>query len=218
MDDSNNKPNLVSVLLADPEKEAACNEREIESLYVGAGLDSKTIAQKTHLPREYVQKVIKTNKLRDLRQIYLHRGISKIQNKQLSQAKKLLDIEYDLKRMRLRQLESVLEEYRAYYEKYGDFKKRHPITGDVLYNQSGIALQMNLPSVVKEINAIKSSVTLSQGVKSLLYQLDTLINKPKSKDRVDGGRVRMDSDKSDEVIDMEIYNSVFKKRDEDDED
>lgn len=205
MDDSNHKPNNLSVLPVDSEVEAAIYERDIEAMYVGSGMSSRDIADKTNLPIEYVKSVIKTNKLSDLRQVYLHRGISKIQNKQLGQAKKLLDLEYDFKRMRLRQLETILQEFKAYYEKHGDFRKRHPVTGEILRNNNGIALQMDLPTVTKEINGLKESVTLSQGLKTLLYQLDSIINKPKPKERVDD--IGMD-----DVIDMAHYDAVFRKK------
>ena len=211
MDDKkDNKPNLT-ILPVDPEMEQGINERDIESMYVGAGMTSTEIAVKLNLPKEYVKSIVKKNKLSDLRSVYLHRGITKIQNKQIKQAKQILDLEYNFKWMRLKQLEDVLKEYMRYYEKWGDFKRRHPSTLEVLYNQNGIAMQIDIPSVTREIQSLKESVTLSQGLKTLLYQLDSLLNKPKPKEKIS------DIKPGEEVIDMAIYDAVFKKnRDSDD--
>ncbi len=177
---------------------------EIKTHYIATGMTARDIALTTRIPLEEVRAIIKENKLLDLRQAYLRRGISKIQNKQVAQAKKLLDLEYDFKRMRLKQLETILVEYRAYYEKHGDFRKRHPVTKEILRNTNGVALQIDLPMVTREINGLKESVTLSQGLKQLLYQLDDILNTPKPKERVD--------EDPDDIVDMAMYDAVFKKK------
>ena len=212
MDDQDDKKDItlysIKDLPVDPEMEEGINLREIQSLYVAGGLAAKEIAERTRLPYEYVKDMVKRHKLFELRQTYLIRGIGKIQNKQIGQAKKLLDLEHDFKRMRLRQLESILAEFKAYYEKHGDFKKRHPTTGEILRNQNGIAIQLDLPTVTKEINGLKEGVTLSQGMKQLLYQLDSIVNNTKPKEHVDDEPIDEDG-----IIDMAQYQAVFKKKD-----
>ncbi len=175
---------------------------EVKSLYIAAGMSARDIALSTQLSVDVVKSIIREYKLLDLRKAYLRRGISKLQNKQVGQAKRILDLEYDFKRMRLRQLESILREYQAYYEKHGDFMKRNIVTGAILRNTQGIALQIDLPTVTKEINGLKDSVVLGQGLKQLLYQLDDILNTPKPKERVD-----------DDIIDMTSYDAVFARKD-----
>lgn len=203
MDDSNeNKPNLT-ILPVDPEQESARNEKEIEIQYVGGGKTCKEISEDLQLPYKYVRSIIRKNKLSDLRNVYLHKGIKKIQNKQLDQAERMLNVQHRFRWMRLKQLEDMLKEYMAYYERWGDFKLRHPDTLEILYSSNGIPKQLNLPRVTQEINSLKEGFTLSQGLKQLLYQIDDILNKPKPPDRAD----------SPEFEHSDIYDAVFKKKD-----
>lgn len=204
MDDESNKspkPDTYLAIIAADKKDWL---REIKMHYIASGMTARDIALSTHIPVADVRAIIKEHNLSELRQVYIRKGVSKIQNKQVAQAQKLLNLEYEFKRMRLRQLETILKEYQEYYLKHGDFRKRHPVTNVVLRNTNGVALQIDLPMVTKEINGLKESVTLSQGLKQLMYQLDDILNTPKPKEKLD--------DDLDDVIDMAEYDEVFRRK------
>lgn len=148
----------------------------IKSLYIAEGKTAKEIADKVFLPVVKIKEIIENHKLTELRKAYIVEGIQKIQNVQLHQANKLMDIETNFKKMRIIQIEKVLEDHLAYYAKYNDFYKRHPVSGEILKNSDGIPMQVKLPNVAKELAQLKESVVMSEGVRQLLYRLDEIIN------------------------------------------
>lgn len=177
---------------------------QIKSLYIASGLNPSQIAEETTLPVATIQSIIEENKLPELRRAYVREGISKIQNEQMNQAKKLMDMELNFKKLRIKQLEAELENYMAYYARHGDFYKRHPVTGDILMDSNKIPMQINIPNVSREINQLKESVTLSEGLKNLLHQLDSILNSKKGEEPV--GDIEAD------VIDLNNLDGIFGKK------
>lgn len=173
----------------------------IKNDYICEGSSAEELSSKYSIPLEVVKTIISDNKLQDLRAAHIKHGLAKLQNVQLGQAEKLMDMETQFKKMRLVQLEKILSDYLAYYSRHGHFYKLHPVTNEILRDTDGIAMQIRIPNVSKEINDLKESVSLSQGLKNLLGQIDDLINKPKDPNLLDAN-----------VIDMEQYGSLFQKK------
>jgi len=172
----------------------------IKTAYIADGLSAQEIADRYFLSIGQVEKLVVEHKLSELKREYIRDGLQKIRNTQLGQAQTLLDLELNFKKMRLIQLQKMLEDFMAYYGRNGDFYKRHPSTGEILRDLDGIPMQVYLPSVTKEISALKETVALSEGLNNLLLQIDDIINgKPK------GEFV------SDNVIDMSEIDGLFKK-------
>jgi hypothetical protein len=173
----------------------------LKSSFIADGLSAQDISDRYFLSLGQVEKIIEDHKLPELRREYIRNGLSKIQDQQVNQAQRMLDVELNFKRMRLIQLEKEIEDYMAYYSRHGDFYKRHPTTGEILKDTDGISMQLHIPNVSREIKDLKESVTLSDGLKKLLSNLDEIINgKPK------GEAV------GDNVIDMDEIDGLFKKR------
>lgn len=157
----------------------------IKSAFIAEGLSAQEIADRFFIPVHQVEALIDGENLPALRKAYVIQGIQKIQNVQLTQANKLMDLETDFKKMRIVQLEKELENLHAYFSRHGDFYKRHPSTGDILKNSDGIPMQIKLPNVSREIAQLKESVTMSEGVRQMLHRLDEIINKPKDAPRAE---------------------------------
>ena len=174
----------------------------VKSAYIAQGLSAQAIADQYYLPLEKVEQLIAENNLPELRKAYVREGISKIQNEQVAQAQKLLDIELDFKKLRIVQLEKQLEDFMAYYGRHGDLYKRHPVSGEVLKDMDGIPMQLSIPNVAKEILHLKESVTMSDGLKRLMSDIDAIIN---------GGRKSEVVDSGSDVIDMDQIDGLFRK-------
>lgn len=205
MDDSRDKDKSHKLI---PPQETGMARRTsvsldvLKSAYIAEGLSSEQIADRYYLPVSQVEKIVEDGKLADLRKAYILAGVAQIQNQQMSQAQRLLDLELNFKKLRLTQLEKVLEDVMAYYGRHGDFSKRHPVSGEILRDTDGIAMQIHIPNVAREIAQLKESVTLSEGVKKLMTELDSIIHsKPK-------GQLTDDGD----IIDMTEYDGLFKKK------
>lgn len=175
----------------------------LKSAYIAEGLSVPAIAERYFLTESQVQKIVDDAKLPELRKAYIREGISKIQNEQVNQAQKLLDIELNFKKLRIVQLEKQLEDFLAYYGRHGDFYKRHPVSGEVLKDPDGIPMQIHVPNVSREIQQLKESVTLSDGLKKLMTELDDIINGKRK-----GESVGDDAN----VINMDDVDGLFKKR------
>lgn len=176
----------------------------LKSAYIAEGLNAEQLADRYYLPLSQIEQIIEDHKLAELRRAYIREGVSKIQNQQLTQAQQLLDLELNFKKLRLQQLTKVLEDFMAYYGRHGDFIKRHPVTGAILKDTDGIPMQINVPNVSREIAQLKESVTLSEGLKKLMVEIDAIINDPPKGESVGDG----DGD----VIDMTQYDGLFKKK------
>lgn len=174
----------------------------LKSAYIADGMDAEELSEKFELPLDLVTKTIKEHDLEQVRLEYRRTGISKIQNSQIHQASKLLDMEVNFKKMRLMQLEKMLEEFAGYYERHGDFFKRHPATQEVLRDTNGLPILIKLPNISKEISEIKESVTLSEGIKQLVARVEDIINQGKEKEAVD---------EETDIIDLENIDSYFNK-------
>lgn len=175
----------------------------IKSSFIAEGLSVKEIAERYRLSADMVQKLVDEHKLPELRKAYIREGISKIQNTQLNQAHEVLDLELNFKKLRLIQLQAKLEDYMAYYSRHGDFYKRHPSTGEILKDTDGIPMQLSIPNVTREINQLKESVTLSEGLKKLMSDLDSLIHEKPEAETIDNDG---------EVIDMDEVDKFFRKK------
>lgn len=174
----------------------------IKSMYIASGMTPEEIAEQTYQPLEKIKDIIGQHNLPELRKAYVIEGVRKIQNVQLQQSHKLMDLENNFKKMRIVQLEKELEEYLAYYARHGDFCKRNPVTGDILKNSDGIPMQIRLPNVSKELSQLKESVTMSEGVRALLHRLDDIINSGRPEETIDG----MDKD---DIIDVDLLDGYF---------
>lgn len=175
----------------------------LKSAYIAQGLSVAQIAERYFLSESQVQKIVDDAKLPELRRAYIREGLSKIQNEQVNQAQRLLDVELNFKRLRIVQLEKQLEDFLAYYARHGDFCKRHPVSGEILRDTDGIPMQIHVPNVAREIAQLKESVTLSDGLKQLLTELDEIINgKPK------GEAVGDDAN----IVEMEELDGLFRKK------
>ena len=175
----------------------------IKTTFIAEGLSAEDIAKRYFLPTEAIERIIVDHKLVELRKAYIREGVAKIQNVQLHQAQKILDIEVEFKKLRLVQLEDRLNDFMAYYACHGDLYKRHPVSGDVLKDTDGIRMQLNVPNVAREIQQLKESVTLSEGIKKLMSDLDSIIN---------GKQEAENADNDGEVIDLDAVDSFFKKK------
>jgi len=122
----------------------------IKSLYIASGYDLPTIAKKTGIDTKRLQVLADKHKLPELRKAYILEGLQEIKNIQLQQAENLLDIENNFKKLRILQLQSMLEGYLAYYKRHGSFDKINEKTGEVLVDVSGMPLQIRIPDVAKE--------------------------------------------------------------------
>lgn len=176
----------------------------IKSVYIAEGLSVQDIAVRYNQNPKVIEAIVEGGKLEELRAAYIRQGIQAIQSVQLTQAKKLMDIETGFKNMRIIQLQKMLEDFSGYYAKYGHFYKVHPLTGEILNDVHGIPMQMVLPNVGKEITMLKESVSLSEGLKNILGQIDNIINKKSTKEVTP-----LDENNT---IDVTDYNKLFKKK------
>lgn len=175
----------------------------VKSQYIADGLSIDEIAEIHAISKAQIERIVEEHNLPELRKAYMQHGIQKIQNTQLNQAHKLLNLENGFKNLRLIQLQENLEEYAQYYARYGDLKKRNPITGEVLRNDAGIALTLKIPDVSKEIKAIKESVTVSEGMAQILSRLESLV--------LAGTPITKESEL--DTIDVVDFNELFNRED-----
>jgi hypothetical protein len=175
----------------------------IKSAYIAEGLSVTEIAERYYFPVATIEKFVTDHQLVELRKAYMLEGLAKIKNTQLGQAQDLLNMELDFKKLRLIQLQRKLEDFAAYYARHGDFCKRHPVTGEILKDTDGMAMQLSVPNVTREIQQLKESLTLSEGLKNLITHIDDIINgKPKPPSL---------SDPDSDVIEMDVE-GYFKKK------
>lgn len=181
----------------------------IKTVYICEGLTPVELSKRFDLPVSFVENFIAENKLEDLRTAYVKNGLIKLQNIQIGQAEKLMDMDTQFKKMRIIQLEARLNDFLAYYAKYNHFYKIHPITGEILKDTNGIPIQIPIPNVSKEIAELKEVVSLSEGLKGLLKNIDDIINKPRDNEDAN----TLDA----EFKDVGNFNDLFKpnKRDDD---
>lgn len=175
----------------------------IKSAFIADGLGAKEISRKFGLSIDYVENYIREESWEELRKAYIIQGINKIQNVQVDQAQKLLNLETNFKALRLAQLQEMLEEYAAYYARFGDLKKRNPVTGEVLKNDNGIAMTIKIPQVAKEIRELKESVTVSDGMRSVIRNLESLVSAGDT----------IDTDEVPDTININDYEELFSRED-----
>lgn len=178
----------------------------IKAAYIVEGLSATELATKFNLPVSSMEKIIQDNQLDTLRAAHIKHGLAQLQSMQLVQAEKLMQLEGQFKKIRIIQLEKTLEDYMAYYSKYGHFYKIHPITLDILKDTNGIPIQIKIPNVSQEISQLKETVSLSEGLKQLLGKIDDIINRPKDVEQLDP-----------DVIDVTNFNNLFQKKKPDDD-
>lgn len=179
----------------------------VKSAYIAEGLSPKEISDRYFLDLNQVKSLIEQHKLEELRKAYIRQGLNELQNKQLAQTQKLMDMEANFKKLRIIQLEKELEDYVAYYQRHGDFYKRHPVSNEILRNTNGIPMQIRIPNAYNEIKQLKESVTVSEGLKELLTRLDDILNNAPEEELFDS-----------DVIDVSAYDSLFTQTIEEEED
>ncbi len=153
----------------------------IKSRFITSTITASELAEEYSISEDQAIRIIEEHQLPELRKQYVRDGLEKIKNIQVHQSNKLLDIELNFKRMRILQLEAQLGDFMAYYSRWGDFQKRHPITGEILKDTNGIPMQIKIPDVSREINQLKEAITMSEGLKQMLAQLDDILNTDASK-------------------------------------
>lgn len=173
----------------------------IKRSYIVDGMSSEEIASYLNVTKEEIDQVIKDLKLKSVRSNLIKSGIKKIENKQLDQAKDIMNLDLKFKKLRLIQLEKQLEDFAAYYETHGDFYKRHPTTNKILKDSNGMPVQISVPNVSREILQIKDSLNLSQGLKNLLQHVDDIINSK--------NETPLEGEEGSTIIDVD---ALFKKR------
>ncbi len=178
---------------------------QITTIFICEGLSAQDLANRFSIPVASIERIIEDNNLNELRAAHIKHGLMHIQNVQLSQAEKLMGLENQFKRLRIIQLEKTLEDYAAYYARHNHFYKTHPITGEILRDTNGIPMQIKLPNITKELIDLKEGFSLSEGLKMLLGQIDSIINKPSR-----------NKEESLDIIDVTDIDSLFKKKIEDD--
>lgn len=178
----------------------------IKNAYICEGASAEDLATKFHLPVTVIQNIITDNKLDTLRAAHIKHGLAQLQNIQLVQAEKLMNLENQFKKIRIIQIEKQLEDYMAYYSRHGHFYKVHPITSEILKDTNGIPIQIKIPNLSHEITQLKESFSLSEGLKMMLGQIDDIINKPKDVENLDPN-----------VIDVTNFNGLFKQKKSDDD-
>lgn len=205
MDQSNKNSN--NLLIAKTENGlTVIGEEQLINSYICEGLTAAELSSKFGLDPVVVSEFIENNELDKLRAAHIKHGLAKLQSTQLAQAEKLMTLENQFKRIRLIQIEKMLEDYMAYYSKYGHFYKVHPVTSEILKDTNGIPLQIKLPNVSAEITQLKESFSLSEGLKVMLSHIDDIINKPKDVKKLDNN-----------VIDVTSYDNLFKKKTKEEE-
>lgn len=157
---------------------------KLKNEYICEGTTASELALRYSLPVAAVEQFITDQQLDKLRAAHVKHGLQMLQNIQLTQAEKLMTLENQFKKMRIIQIEKMLEDYMAYYSRHGHFYKVHPITSEILRDTNGIPLQIKLPNVAHEITQLKESVSLSEGLKQMLGHIDDIINKPKDVDNI----------------------------------
>lgn len=196
--DSDNQDEIKSKVRLVPAEETGMSKQlisieHIKAVFVTEGVSAKEIADRFFLSETQVQKIIDDNKLEELRALAIKNGLASLQNMQITQADKLMTLETQFKRMRILQLEKMLGDYMAYYTTHGHFYKLHPVSGNVLLDTNGIPMQIKIPNITNEIRDLKESVSLSEGLKLLLGQIDAIINKPKDVEKLDPNTITLES-------------------------
>lgn len=204
--DERDDSNRTIVTQTDTGKIIQIGVEHIKVAYIVEGCSASDLAAKFYLPVQTIEKIISDNKLDTLRAAHIKHGLAQLQSMQLVQAEKLMNLETQFKRIRIIQLEKTLEDYMAYYSKYGHFYKVHPITSEILKDTNGIPIQIKIPNVAHEITQLKESVSLSEGLKQLLGHIDDIINKPKDIETIDPN-----------IIDVTNFNNLFQKKKTEDE-
>ena len=208
IDDENQraKDKLTTIIPTKESRKAnsrAASLDTIKSAFIAEGLTPEQICDRFALSPERVLSLIESNNLESLRNSYRKEGLKALQKVQVDQAQTLMDMENKFKQLRIVQLESQLQDYLAYYMRHGDMKKRHPITGEVLLDTNEIPLQINLPSLAKELLQLKESLVLSEGMKKILVSIDDIIKPQNSPNSTEG-----------DVIDVNELESLFERKHE----
>lgn len=176
----------------------------VKSIYIAEGLSPQEIANRYDISVNQVQNLVDEYKLPELRKAYLINGIKNIQNTQIQQSEKLMNLDNGFKKLRIIQLEKQLEDYILYYERHGHLSKLHPITHEILIGNDGMPIQIVVPNVAKEISQLRESVTMSEGVKQLLNKIDDILNQGVKLENVNDG----------DILDID-YKEIFKDTDVD---
>jgi len=175
----------------------------IKTVYICESASPQDISNRFNLPIEVVNSLIEEHKLSDLRAAYLRHNISELQNIHIKQAETLMSLEGKFKKMRITQLETILNDYMDYYKKHGHFYKVHPLTGEILKDTNNIPIQIKIPNVTKELSELRETFSLSEGLKQVLGHIDEIINKPKDVTPV----------VTENIIDAS-FEDLFKKKDD----
>ncbi len=188
-------------------KVTTVNFELIKNAYICEGSSPEELSRQFKVPVSYIQSVIQDNDLEKLRVAHIKNGLAKLQNIQVVQAEKLMDIETQFKKMRIIQLQHKLNDFVAYYSLHGHFYKVHPISKEILKDTNNMPIQIVVPNVGKEISELKESVMMSEGLKGIIDTIDSIINKPKDVTPVNPPP----------EVGFGSFDDLFKKKSKDDE-
>jgi len=175
----------------------------LKILFVAHGKSLEEISNETDIALSSLQNLCEMEKWEELRNIHIASGLQKIQNRQVNQATKLLDLENKFKELKIIQLEKILESYIAYYDKFGHLFQTDLISGEIIKNDAGIPIKLKIPDVSKEIRDIKESMITGAGVHQILEKIERIVEK--------SNFVR--KDESPDIIDISEYSELFEKSD-----
>lgn len=184
MNDTRDKDKKLFIMSTQGNRVPQVSLDVIKSRFIAEGKTADEIAKEYYVPVSHVKQIIEEHSLVELRKAYVREGVEKLQNVQLQQSHKLMDLELNFKKMRIIQLEANLTDYLAYYSRHGDFYKRHPVTGEILKDTNSIPMQIKIPDVSREISQLKEAVTMSEGLKQMLMRLDDILNKDPGKKKL----------------------------------
>jgi len=176
------------------------NKDVIKSAYLTETVSFEDLAKRFHIPALQIEQMALSENWDQLRNEYIANGINRIQHIQVKQVHKLIDIESKFKTLKIIQLEDRLKDFLAYYERFGDLKKRHPLTGEILVDQNGLPHYISIPNVTKDLADLKESVNISEGTKALLDRLEKIVNSAQL--------VKKDHN----TIDISDYNDLFESQ------
>ncbi len=163
-------------IILPPDKRTGVSKDVIKSAYLTEDVSFEDLADRFCIPATQIEQMAIAERWDETKKDYIVNGIQKIQNIQVKQAHKLIDIETKFKTLRIAQLEEMLSEFAAYYARYGDLKRRHPITNAILKGSDGMPMYLKVPNVTKELAELRESVTIGEGTKQLLDKLEKIVN------------------------------------------
>jgi len=177
---------------------------ELQSVFITEDITIADLAKRYKMTYNTVEELSKENNWVDLRKAYIRSGVAKIQNSQIQQAEKLLSLENGFKKLKLIQLEKLMEGYSAYYERYGHLNKVYPDSGVEMKDTDGMVIPIKIPNVANEIRNLRESFNVGEGLYKILDKLNEIMA---------AGQPVKELEVPD-IIDISEYSELFEEKDE----